>query len=564
MASPEGLSPTAEGSLEKRPFVHLLVYMADRMLTGSIQFVAPGGVAPLVHVVFFRNGAPAKVRTGEPVVYLGRALVELGLITQATLDASLKARSEEGAGLHGEILVQSGAIDRAALALGLRTQMQRKLTYLFGMPPSTTFAFYQDVNLLEDWGGAESTPLDPLPLIWSAVAQNPLDPMINGTLSRLGAMPLRLHADSDVSRFGFAPDEIAVIDRIHSYPAPLDRLLASGAAPEWTVKLIVYVLLITRHLDHGTSAPPVGLLHIPESARTRAPTPATGVAVARLKLKTRLVGPDVEAPKKESGPAALTPELAARKKAILERAAVIDREDYYTMLDVGREASDAVIQASYFALAKVWHTDRLPAELGDIRDAASKVFARMNEAFETLSDPARRKRYLDVLKGGDGTPEEADTIQKIVEAATDFQRAEICWKRRDLASARKYVDKALAADPGQSDYIALYVAIEAAQRTTGQVDDLIAMLDLAIKKNEHCERAYFTRGMLKRRLGQSDPAIADFRVAAELNPQNLDAAREVRLYDMRRSKRPAAPGKSPSVDKRDGGVLSGIGKLFKR
>lgn len=572
------LSPTAEGSLEKKPFVHLLVYVADRMLTGSMRFIAPSASpASLEHCIFFRDGACSKVRTGEPVVYLGRALVELGLITQATLDTTFKAKNQNG-GLHGEILVESGAIDRAGLSLGLRAQMLRKLTYLFAMPPGTAFAFFQDVNLLETWGGPESIPLDPLPLIWSAVANNPLDPMINATLSRLGPMPLKIHADSDVTRFGFAPEEMTVVDHIRANVAPLDRLLAAGVAPEWTIKLMVYTLLITRHLDHGTHAPPIGLQHIPESTRTKAPTPGHGVAVARLKLKSKLVVPATSdtLTKRPSSPLAssskneppargelrMTPELVARQKAILERAAVIDREDYYTMLGLPRDAGDQAIQAGYFALAKVWHTDRLPAELADVRDAASKVFARMNEAFETLSEPGRRKRYLEMLKGGSGTPEEADIIQKIVEAATDFQRAEICWRTRDLEAARKYIDKALAADPGQSEYIALYVTIEAAQRTTGPIDDLVAMCDLAINKNETCERAYFTRGTLRRRMGHPEAAMADFRRAAELNPKNVDAAREVRLHEMRRSKRPGPTNKTPAP--KDGGVLSGIGKLFKR
>src|SRR3954464_1517430 len=136
MVDVAGLSPTAEGSLDKKPFVHLLVYVADRMLTGSMRFLSPGsGANPIEHCIFFREGAAAKVRTGETVVYLGRVLVDLGLITQATLDASLKARNE-GGGLHGDVLLKSGAIDRAGLTLGLRAQMLRKLAYLFAMPAS--------------------------------------------------------------------------------------------------------------------------------------------------------------------------------------------------------------------------------------------------------------------------------------------------------------------------------------------------------------------------------------------------------------------------------------------
>src|SRR3954452_21823656 len=111
MADIAGLTPTAEGSLDKKPFVHLLVYVADRMLTGSMRFVSPGsGATPVEHCIFFREGAAAKVRTGESVVYLGRFLLDLGLITQATLDSWRKARNQ-GGGLHGDVLLKSGAID---------------------------------------------------------------------------------------------------------------------------------------------------------------------------------------------------------------------------------------------------------------------------------------------------------------------------------------------------------------------------------------------------------------------------------------------------------------------
>jgi hypothetical protein len=61
-----------------------------------------------------------------------------------------------------------------------------------------------------------------------------------------------------------------------------------------------------------------------------------------------------------------------------------------------------------------------------------------------------------------------------------------------------------------------------------------------------------------------EQAIRDFRKAMELNPRNIDAAREVRLWDMRTGSKgspepPPVKGKDPP--KGSGGLL---GKLFKR
>jgi curved DNA-binding protein CbpA len=596
MTKTAGLTPTAEGLLEKTPLVHLLVYMADRLLTGSLVLSSRSGGEE--HAIYFFEGQASKVRTGEPIAHLGRVLFELGILSEEALNASLAAFSR-GNDLHGEHLVRAGVIDRENLMEGLKVQADRKMAFLFALPGATKYRFYQDVNVLEDWGGPEMIPLDTLPIIWSAVRARADDPIVDTTLRRLGTTTLKLHIKSDVSRFGFSAHELSAIDMIQASPSSLAGLIETKVVPRRTAELIVYTLLITRHLDHrADSAPPVGLSKGP-SVNTPAASrhsPQGGVPVARVKLTARQV-PVEEAPpptprSASTAPAALSPELTARRDAIVKRAESIDREDYFSMLGIAKEGPPGEVQSAYFALAKLWHPDRLPPELAGVRDAASKVFARMSEAFETLSDAMRRKRYLDVLKGGGGTPEEADQIQQIIDAATDFQRAEILWKKRD-PGAEEFINRAYKADPEQSDYIALYATVQLSKRAPdAPVDDLIKLCDHAIENSERCELAYFCRATLKKRIGRIEGAMVDFKNAYELNPKNLDAAREVRLYEMRRAKmseqrrttpsarrstppagqrsspppRTSPPPKKPSgaPPKKEGGVLSGIGKLFKR
>jgi curved DNA-binding protein CbpA len=519
-------------------------------------------------------------------------------LSEETLNASLAAFSR-GNDLHGEHLVRAGVIDRANLMEGLKVQADRKMAFLFALPGDTKYRFYQDVNVLEDWGGPEMIPLDTLPIIWSAVRARSDDPIIDATLRRLGTTTLKLHLKSDVSRFGFSPHEMAAIEMMRAVPSSLAGLVEARVVPRRTAELIAYTLLITRHLDHrADSAPPVGLSKTP-SVNTPVAAPAStaegGVPVARVKLAARQV-PIEEAPSptppSEPLAAELSPELAARRDVIVKRAEGIDREDYFAMLGIKQEGAPGDVQSAYFALAKLWHPDRLPPELSSVRDAASKVFARMSEAFETLSDAVRRKRYIDVMKGGGGTPEEANEIQAIIDAATDFQRAEILWKKRD-PSAEEFINRAYKSDPQQSDYIALYATVQLSKRAPdAPVDDLIKLCDQAIANGERCELAYFCRATLKKRIGRVESSIVDFKNAYELNPKNLDAAREVRLYEMRRAKtseqrrttpssrrstpppgqrsspppRTSPPPKKPSAapPKKEGGVLSGIGKLFKR
>jgi hypothetical protein len=51
--------------------------------------------------------------------------------------------------------------------------------------------------------------------------------------------------------------------------------------------------------------------------------------------------------------------------------------------------------------------------------------------------------------------------------------------------------------------------------------------------NERCERAYVYRATLYKRMNKPDKAYLDFKMAAEVNPKNIDAAREVILYKKR-------------------------------
>lgn len=63
-------------------------------------------------------------------------------------------------------------------------------------------------------------------------------------------------------------------------------------------------------------------------------------------------------------------------------------QDYYQTLGVGRQASQDEIKRAYRKLARQHHPDRNQ----DDPEAQSK-FARINEAYEVLSDPEKRKKY---------------------------------------------------------------------------------------------------------------------------------------------------------------------------
>jgi tetratricopeptide (TPR) repeat protein len=115
---------------------------------------------------------------------------------------------------------------------------------------------------------------------------------------------------------------------------------------------------------------------------------------------------------------------------------------------------------------------------------------------------------------------------------------------------------ALEGDPTQPDYLAMLAWLEAskpANQSPEKTLECIRMLDRAASMGGRSEKAFYWRGLLYKRLGKIDMATKDFRRVAEMNPRNIDAAREVRLQQMRgaRGSTPPPPRASPGGQKQD-------------
>ncbi|MGQ9545609.1 MAG: molecular chaperone DnaJ [Dehalococcoidia bacterium] len=63
------------------------------------------------------------------------------------------------------------------------------------------------------------------------------------------------------------------------------------------------------------------------------------------------------------------------------------KQDYYQVLGVPRSASDEEIKAAFRRLAKQYHPDR------NKEPGAEERFKEINEAYQVLSDPEKRRRY---------------------------------------------------------------------------------------------------------------------------------------------------------------------------
>ena len=65
------------------------------------------------------------------------------------------------------------------------------------------------------------------------------------------------------------------------------------------------------------------------------------------------------------------------------------KSDYYDILGVSKDASDAEVKSAYRKQAVEWHPDKHK----DNKEAAEKRFKEINEAYQILSDNDKRKAY---------------------------------------------------------------------------------------------------------------------------------------------------------------------------
>ncbi|KAK9930316.1 hypothetical protein M0R45_027355 [Rubus argutus] len=63
-------------------------------------------------------------------------------------------------------------------------------------------------------------------------------------------------------------------------------------------------------------------------------------------------------------------------------------KDYYKILEVDYDATDDSIRSNYIRLALKWHPDKQKDQ-----NCSTSRFQEINEAYQVLSDPAKRREY---------------------------------------------------------------------------------------------------------------------------------------------------------------------------
>lgn len=541
-------TPSAEGTLDRTPFGHVLLYVNNQGLSGTLVVwpddpVAADGAKRKEDRIRLDRGTPVAARFADDV----------------------------------------SALDRGILALFARRR--------------APYAFYDGHDLV---GGSEEVrtgSVDVWALLAAAARGAMPDDVADAVLARVGDQVLRLRTDARLARFGLLPPEQGFVDLLRADPSTVVDLVASAGLPERKVRRLVYLLVVTKCVDTldekpraapGTGSARVdGAPHKPtrpdatplqalpdEAARTAGRgdppggvTPPTA-APAPTRTPTETAAPRVRlAPEPPPiAPDSLTQEEHTLWADIATRALGFDDQNYFDMLGLSRDAPGEAARDAYFALAKRLHPDRLPPALAPLLPYAQRVFRHLTDAHETLADDDSRMKYIAIVRDGGGTPAADRKMANILEATVEFQKAEVLMRRRDHAGARKHIEAALLMNPDEADYHAMLARVlfeqyEGADAPLAQMLDEVNQAVLLAPKHD---RAHYVRGLVLRRMGKEADAIRDFEKAAEMNPKNVEAQREVRLLRMRKKSGAAEGEKKDDGPKKKGDLGELFGNLFKK
>ncbi len=527
-------APVAAGTIDKTPVANLLIYVAENKLSGTLEITPPGA---LPFTILLDGGCPVKVKSAEVHGLIGSILVDLGNVSPNQVSRALDA-SREQKRMVGELLIEQGALTQAELERALSVQLERKLLRVFKLPAGSEFAFYKDFNALEGFGAKDARGIDAANVIWRGMKTTPPVSHVDTALTKLGASYLRLPEGVALERFRLSPSELDFAKQFSLRDIRADRLPVQPGVDEPTARLLVYLFVSTKVLTVAENSNP-------------------GSVMPPRRLSTQSFN---------------------MSEVIRQRADAVVNQDLYAVLGLAFGASVEEARKAYNNLVRTWHPDRIPDKLAELRPQAATVFARLTEAHETLGNEASRAKYLVDHASGTAAEDlgaEELAVRGALDAIGEFQRAEVFLKKRDYAQAEIHARAAVEGDDTQADYIALLAWIlstKADYQNDESISVLIKDLSRAVEMSPLCERARHYRGMLLKRAGRTEESLKDFKKAVEINPGNIDAARELRLHLMRtssglntagpKSVPSKGPGSKASTDKPP--PSSFFGRLFKK
>lgn len=488
---------------------------------------------PGERTIWFQGGMPIFTDWVSPEDQLGQILVETGQLTAAERDRAvgLIAQPVPGA-VHerlGHFLIRRRLILTAQLRKTLRIQCARKLVHCFALRAGSARVSPETAAPADDQTlGAQVNALE---LIFTGVTAHYDLPRIAAEMGPLLAAPLRLRSSLERYRglFHFTAADEAVLAAFTPSATVSEAAERSGQSQQRAAQ-IAYTLWACQMLK----AADVAARDVPTGAHAVPPE--------------LLAGPGR---KVSIGAGATDPARLADFTAQLEQleAAVAAGAHAFELMGVPIDAGRPEVRAAWHTLSRRFHPDALAHhELGHLRERSATVFASLNEAYQLLTDPKQRDELAGLLRAG-GRPDAAATqtatpsAQAILATEVLVREGDMLLRAGNFERALDRFTRAAALCPGEAELQAAVAWCEYQRSPDREAarEPTHAALHAALVQQPRCARAHYYLGLLHLHTGEDEAALAAFTSALEIEPEMLDAKRQVHAIELRRKSPPEPP-----------------------
>lgn len=202
----------------------------------------------------------------------------------------------------------------------------------------------------------------------------------------------------------------------------------------------------------------------------------------------------------------------------------LSSKDAYAVLDVDQSISEGGLKRAYIKMVKLHHPDAYAfADDPEVKRLANDIFTIIHQA------------YSEINRIREGKPAENKGISEDIQAELLFAQATTALKAKDYQKALDLFRLLVSMRPNERVFTESYVKtlfMKWQKTGYGNAMEIKATIHDAAKRFPQSDALYLTLGWVLKQEG-SAKAVEAFRKALQINPQNTEAQRELRLYQMR-------------------------------
>ena len=556
--------------------------------------------APHEKGIFFRNGDLIFIESDIPEEALGAYLRRIGRLSRDALDQAEMEVESSGKRLD-DVLVAKGLIDPNDLFQILIEHIKEKLV--------SSFAWLDGVFALET-GSAPEYPVPPVRLKTRRVLLDGIDRYYHeGLLDQILRIPdhtfiyQRSDAPFPIEQLELNTREARLLDLARQGES-LGGLIRAASGRRVEVLRLLYALYVMEV---------IGFTLAPTGRRSSIPPPqregllgGEAVAVGGPDRPSDVQGRPQEAQAllaEEDSSMRGSPVPPPPDSSIQIHKDLIDLEDsdLFKILGIGRDASTEDVHKAFRARAKQFHPDKLKNYPAEVQKRGADIYRRLVDGYRVLADPRQRAQYLEDIQDPEKLKQRIEAEHK-AQAEADHEASLQIAKSSEVAEAKKPERKAPPPSPEET----LFQEAKAALRTEKLEEGLSKLkglvervpgvarydawlgwaiyivnpdrvkaaekyLDAARKTDPRLADPYLLMAWINEHEGANDQAKEFYKKALELEPDNVDVAREERLFDIRVRKgktrrRPETKSEARAREKKGSGsgLNQDVGSLLKK